>query len=207
MIAELTERRYDPEDLLSMRGARFDLVKGRLVERHMGQLANVLGFRLGVFMDHHVNANKLGMVFGVPTGYQIFPDDPKRVRFPDGSFIRKGRLPHGIPFSGHCRIVPDVVYEVVSPHDTVEEIQARVMDYLSVSVAIVWVIYPETRTVNIYRNDGTGGWLTFDGELSGEDVIPGFTCRVAELFEGLVQSQDTNGSTINGSTTNGPTTS
>jgi Uma2 family endonuclease len=49
-------------------------------------------------------------------------------------------------------------------------------------VRLVWIIDPETRTVQVWRADRSGSWLEADDELSGEDVIPGFRCRVGDLF-------------------------
>jgi Uma2 family endonuclease len=43
------------------------------------------------------------------------------------------------------------------------------------------VIDPEARTIHIYRRDGSTSWLREDGELSGEDVLPGFRRRVAAI--------------------------
>jgi hypothetical protein len=34
----------------------------------------------------------------------------------------------------------------------------------------------------VYRKDGTMARLRDGDELSGEDVVPGFRCRVNELF-------------------------
>jgi Uma2 family endonuclease len=83
----------------------------------------------------------------------------------------------------------------VSPNDLAEEINARINDYLGAGVKLLCVIYPDTQTVDIYRQDGTGGRLKADQELSGEDVVPGFRCPVADLFQGVHTSHGTNGST------------
>jgi Uma2 family endonuclease len=47
---------------------------------------------------------------------------------------------------------------------------------------LVWVIYPHSRTVMVYRDDGSVSLLRETDELSGEDIIPGFRCPVRELF-------------------------
>ena len=44
------------------------------------------------------------------------------------------------------------------------------------------IIDPEVRTVLIFRRDGTVTRLGQKDELTGEDIIPGFQCKVAELF-------------------------
>jgi hypothetical protein len=40
-------------------------------------------------------------------------------------------------------------------------------------------------TVHVYRQAGAPSTLRDNDELSGEDMVEGFTCRVSELFEGL----------------------
>ncbi|MBM2848669.1 MAG: hypothetical protein HW418_1611 [Anaerolineales bacterium] len=48
---------------------------------------------------------------------------------------------------------------------------------------MVWVVYPRTRTVTVYRSLKDVQVLRADETLSGEDVLPGFERRVAEIFE------------------------
>jgi Uma2 family endonuclease len=182
----LRQVEYTPEDLLRMEhGPRYELVDGQLVEKAMGQEASRVEVRLIRYLDEYAEANG-GGAFSSSCGYQIFPHEPRRVRYPDASFIRAERLPAGGLLRGHSRTVPDLAVEVVSPNDTAEEIDARVKDFLRVGAPLVWVAYPATRSVDIFRGDGTGGWRAEGQELSGEDVLPGFTCRVADLFRGIV---------------------
>jgi Uma2 family endonuclease len=115
---------------------------------------------------------------------QIFPDAPNQVRFPDGSFIRRGRLPHDVPPHGHVRIVPDLLIEVMSPNDLAWEVEVKVTEYLRDGVQLLWVFYPDTCTVWVYRASGQVMHLSVADTLSGEEVLPGFTCPVAEVFPG-----------------------
>jgi Uma2 family endonuclease len=75
--------------------------------------------------------------------------------------------------------------EVVSPNDLAEEIAARVVDYLEAGTRLMWVVYPQARSVSVVRPDGRAAWLRGEQELSGEDVIPGFACKVQNLFAEL----------------------
>jgi Uma2 family endonuclease len=68
------------------------------------------------------------------------------------------------------------------PSHTLEEVEIKVKEYRSAGVKLIWVVSPKARTVVIRRLDGTCAELDEAGTLSGEDVIPGFTCPVAELF-------------------------
>jgi Uma2 family endonuclease len=179
-----SSRRYTPEDLLRMPdGHRFELIDGELVERNMGAESSQVAMNLMVRVGFHVRTNKLGKVFAPDCGYQIFPQHPNRVRFADGSFIARGRLPDERTPQGHVMIPPDMAAEVVSPNDTADEVETKRIAYMQAGVRLLWVIYPETRSLHVFRQGGTATLLGPDDELSGEDVLPGFACRVGELFE------------------------
>ena len=183
MTTPVMAQRYTPEDLLTMPdGHRFDLVDGHLVERHMGAESSWIALQINRLLGNYVATSQGGLVLGPDCGYQIFPDEPNRVRFPDGSFIRSGRVPHNAPPRGHVRIVPDLVIEVVSPNDLAWEVDLKVTEYLQAGVPLLWVFYPDTRTVSVYRASGKTARLSAEDTLSGEDVLPGFTCPVAEVF-------------------------
>ena len=79
-------------------------------------------------------------------------------------------------------IPPDLVVEVVSPNDLAYEIDEKVQEYLDAGVQLVWVVNPALRTVRIYRADGTISGLHESDELSGENIVPGFHCPIANLF-------------------------
>lgn len=86
---------------------------------------------------------------------------------------------------GFISIAPDLVIEVVSTHDEVEESNEKVEEYLKVGVSLVWVIDPANELVYIHHADGTVAKLRSNGTLTGEDLLPGFSCTVAEILPTL----------------------
>jgi len=173
----------DPDDLLRMPdGDRYELIDGVPVEKKMGAKSDWIAATLIGMLQPFCRARRLGLVFASQTGYRCFPSKPRQVRKPDVSLVASGRFPGDTPPDGDIDIAPDLAVEVVSVNDGYEEIQARVMDYKSAKTRLLWVISPETKTVLIRRLDGTCAEIGEAGELSGEDVIPGFTCKVADLF-------------------------
>ena len=66
-----------------------------------------------------------------------------------------------------------------------EEINERVVDFLGAGVRLLWVVYPSTRTINVFRPGGGAAHLSTTDQLTGEDVVPGFACRVADVFSDL----------------------
>jgi Uma2 family endonuclease len=186
-VPEATAEPVTPEQLLEIEdGTRYELIDGKLVERNMGaRSSEVAANVIGILRDY-VRERKLGKVFAPDCGYQIFPNEPKRVRFPDASFIARGRLPEDKTPDGHVRIPPDLAVEVVSPNDTAEEVEAKRVGFLQAGTGTFWVIYPESRTVHVFRRGSSvSAALAETDQLSGEDVLPGFVCKVSALFEDL----------------------
>ncbi|MEO6809469.1 MAG: Uma2 family endonuclease [Isosphaeraceae bacterium] len=186
-MATLTETRYTPEDLLMITDRPMpELIDGQLLERPlMGQKSDAIAAAVLLTIGLFIREHRLGLVNGAQGSYQIFPHDPKKVRIPDVSFTRQDRLPTRGPAEGHSRTVPDLVVEVISPHDIAADLEEKVEDFLSAGVPLIWVLNPETRTVQVHRGDGSGSRLRPGDTLDGEDVLPGFRCEVSALFEGI----------------------
>jgi Uma2 family endonuclease len=72
--------------------------------------------------------------------------------------------------------------EVLSPTDNPVEVQQKVRDYLEAGARLVWVIAPEARSVTVYRPDGSARLVRDPDSLDGEDVLPGLTLSLSELF-------------------------
>jgi Uma2 family endonuclease len=159
-----------------------ELVRGRLVVReppstYHGRIQSNLNFRVAAF----VHAQHLGAVFGQDTGFKI-ASDPDTVLAPDLAFVVQARL-FLIGSRGYAPLAPDLAAEILSPDDRPAEVLAKVADWLAAGVAIVWVIDPERRTAQVYRADGSVSTVARDGSLEGEQLLPGFRCDLADLFE------------------------
>jgi Uma2 family endonuclease len=164
----------------------FEWIDGKLKEKPvMGAKANRIAAILIRLLDAYANTHQLGFVLAPECGYQIFPHEPKKVRKPDVSFIVRGHLPGDRFPDGHMTVPPDLEVEVVSPNELAEDTEARVADYLAAGVRLIWIIYPTTRSAWVVRRDGTAARLTETQELSGEDVVAGFTCPLRTLFADL----------------------
>jgi Uma2 family endonuclease len=78
--------------------------------------------------------------------------------------------------------VPVLAVEILSPNDTQDEINDKIDDYLAAGVALVWVIDPHHRTVEIFMQGAEPELVNVRGELSGEPHLPGFRIPVSQLF-------------------------
>jgi Uma2 family endonuclease len=184
MASAAPERILTAEELLTLPddGNRYELVRGELVcmaatgGRH-GIIASRVDYRLRNFVEAH----ELGEVCAAETGFRL-AQNPDTVRAPDVSFIARERLPSGEVPEGYWPFAPDLAVEVVSPSDRSDDVLAKVQEYLRAGTRLVWVFHPRTKAVMVYRANGEVLLVQGQEELSGEEVLPGFHCRVNELF-------------------------
>ncbi len=183
-MATLAKKLITAEEFLLMPdpgdGFKRELVRGVIVMmspaggRHGVCCAKIIR-RVGFFVDAH----ELGHVMANDTGF-VSERGPDTVRAPDIGFWSRERLPN-VPV-GFVDIPPDLAIEVVSPFNTVTQMRRRVRDFLAKGVRLVWVIDPENRTATVYRTGEPPRELEETDTLIGEDVLPGFTCKVAEML-------------------------
>lgn len=163
----------------------FEEIDGVWVEKAMGNPAVMVEANvLGPVRDF-VRARKLGYVLGANGGYRMLPARPKLLRKPDVSFVAAGRLSPDEAKKSEWRLAPDLAVEVISPNDTADLVETKLDEYLQAGVRLVWVVYIPTRNVWAYCPDGTAKRYRADDTLTGEDVLPGFSVKIADLFESL----------------------
>ncbi len=161
----------------------FELIDGKLVGRKGSALSSWVGGRiLGQIGELGDDPMKVGWLFPASLGLQCFSERPKSVRRCSVSYVKAGRMSWDQLTDGWLRIVPDLIVDVISPDDLVYEVEAKIEMFLKVGVPLIWVVYPNVRTVRIIRGDGSTATLREGDDLSGEDVIPGFTCPVSSIF-------------------------
>lgn len=163
-------------------GCRTELVDGEVVRMapaggEHGEVTHNVGLLLGV----HVKARHLGRMVGAETGF-LLRREPDLVRAPDVAFIARRRIPPGGLPKGYIPFAPDLAVEVVSPNDTAEYVQRKVHDWLREGTRLLWLVYPGLAQVVIHAPGQPVRTLGPDDELDGGDVVPGFSCRVAEIL-------------------------
>ena len=167
---------------LSIPGRRLELVKGELFEMApAGYRHGNVAMQIGSLLNYHVKANRLGRVSAAETGF-ILRRRPDTVRAPDAAFVAAHRLPAGELPAGFLELAPDLAVEVLSPGDTPREIAEKVEEWLRAGTLLVWVIDPATRAATVYRSLDDVQELSADDRLDGEQVVPGFSCTLAEVF-------------------------
>jgi Uma2 family endonuclease len=175
LTAEEFFRLPQPED-----GSQQELIQGVVVtmpppKAPHGVCCSKIDRRLGAFVE----ANQLGTVCCNDTGF-ITEREPDTVRGADVAFWTKERLPT-LP-RDYIEVLPDLAVEVVSPDDHFARVQKKVIHYLTKGVRLLWVVDPDDRSVTVYRPDKPLRILGEGDTLSGEEVLPGFSCRVGDLL-------------------------
>ncbi len=170
------------EDLLRLPrdGSKYELVDGEVrVSPAGGRHGEVSGYLVALLVTF-VRPRKLGKVFDSSTGFRM----PKgNLRAPDVSFVATDRLPDGKAPTGFFEIRPDLAVEVLSPTDNTREVLDRVGEYLAGGTRLMWVIDPQARRAAVYRSLTDVRQIGEDGALDGEEVVPGFRCRLSDVLE------------------------
>ena len=129
------------------------------------------------YLDRYVYENGLGELYTAETAFQV----GERVMKPDVAFVSTDHL--DVDEDEKFPIPPDLAIEVVSPTDVHYRIVRKTLDYLEAGTRLVWVLDPIAKAVTVYRSKSDIETLTHEATLTGEDVVPGFTCPVENLFE------------------------
>jgi Uma2 family endonuclease len=182
-------RELTPDDILGLSDdVLYELVDGQLVELNVSTESSLIAGNVAHLLKIHCNSPRIAHVLP-EHGYTCFPGKPNRLRRPDVSLILAARMTPDLFKTGFLPIRPDLVIEVISPNDLVMDLEEKLDDYRDAGISLVWIIYPLTRKVRIIRPDRPTVDLGPDDELTGEDILPGFRCRIADLFVDLPAPQ------------------
>lgn len=124
----------------------------------------------------------LGEVYSSQTMFCL-PNGAKRM--PDTAWVCHSRLEllAGNDPDAFLELAPEFAIELRSPSDELKVLQEKMREYVESGVRLGWLIDPQNRMVEIYREgDREVEVLDSPAELSGEDVLPGFSFSTARLF-------------------------
>lgn len=128
------------------------------------------------------NQTKLGKTFDSSTGFKL----PNGATYgPDASWMPREKW-NSISAADKRKfapLVPDFIMELRSPSDRLEPIQEKISEFIEYGCKLAWLIDPHSRLTTVYRADGSESKVPFDEILHGEDVLPGFSVNLVELFE------------------------
>ena len=155
---------------------RLEYIGGEIVEMVSNSYSSEVAARILYWITHYVIQNNLGRVTGADGGYQVAGER----YIPDVAFISKARQPES-SHDAYNPNAPDLAVEVLSPTDKADDMRIKIANYLAAGT-LLWVVEPESKTVEIYVA-GQKGQRTREGDtLDGGSVLPGFTLAVKDVF-------------------------
>jgi len=159
----------------------FELVRGEAIELPPPNKPHgVVCYNIGRILGNFVCEQGKGYLTGNDSGV-ILERDPDTVRGPDVAYYEDANTFAEL-HPKYGEVPPRLAIEVLSPNDRAGKVLRKINDYLRCGVGLVWVIDPEISTVTAHRPGKSQVELDEAQELTGEDVLPGFRCRVADFF-------------------------
>ena len=154
----------------------------------MGVFAVWTAFRLAKFLDNYAEVS-LGRA--ITEALFHLPAPINRDRRPDVALVSYERWAKDRPLPATDNawdVVPNLATEVVSPTDSVEELEQKIAEYFRAGVQLVWVVHPTRSKVHVYASPTQIVVLSKNDVLDGGTVVPGFELHLAELFTGAPEA-------------------
>ena len=158
-------------------GRKWELVDGRLTEVPTDWEHDIFGVNLILMMGPLTRG--LGFMSSGQAGFRMSEGN---VRAPDVSYTRKERIPGGIPPRGFGVAAPDLCVEFISPSEKLADMARKVRDYFEGGAEQVWHVFPEEQRVVVFTSPTETQTLNAKDTLTAEGILPGFSCRVSEIF-------------------------
>jgi Uma2 family endonuclease len=158
-----------------------ELVRGEVIE--LASPTKPHGFlcaNVARIVGNYTFQRKKGYVTSNDTGV-IVERDPDTVRGPDVAMYEDAVVIEEI-HPKYGEVPPLLAVEVLSPEDRASQILRKIAEYIKSGVKLVWVVDLESRSVTVYRPDKPQEVLTGDQELTGDGILPGFRCKISEVF-------------------------
>jgi len=138
-------------------------------------------FKLTVAFGVWVEKDGTGVGFDSSTGF-ILPNGAERA--PDAAWLKKTRW-EALTNEQRERflpLAPDFVIELRSPSDSLNELKAKLEEYIANGVALGWLIDPYARTVHVYRPGEVPQVLRDVERVSGDPELPGFALNLNDVW-------------------------
>ena len=165
-----------PSDL-----GRCELVRGELIMMSPGKGRHgAVAMKIGRSLLNYLEGRGLGEVFDSSTGF-VVARKPDTVRAPDVSFITTERL-MGQDLDAFLEGAPDLAVEILSPSNTFAEMRDKMAEYFAAGCRVVWIVDPLHRSLVIHRPHAGPVILAEDDTLTEEELLPGFSLVVREMF-------------------------
>jgi Uma2 family endonuclease len=163
------------------------LIAGELRERPMtrrNRFHSRVNVRVGQLLRNWLDTQPepRGQILGGEAGV-ILARDPDTTVGIDVTYISAETIQRQTEESTLIDGIPVLVVEILSPNDSMEEVEEKIDVYLTFNVPLVWIVNPHRRTVTVYQPGREPVLYTVRDDLPGEPHLPGFRIPVARLFD------------------------
>ncbi|TVQ47736.1 MAG: Uma2 family endonuclease [Gloeocapsa sp. DLM2.Bin57] len=117
---------------------------------------------------------KLGKTFNAATGFSL-PNGG--IRSPDASWLNISSWEALTP-----NLCPDFLVELRSPSDNLGDLRNKMQEYINNGARLGWLIDPINKIVEIYHPQRSTVVMVNPGELSREEVLPGFVLDLENIL-------------------------
>ncbi len=159
-------------------GRKWELVQGEARPLPAGHKHDAIGIQVATLLKPFTRGR--GVVAGAQAGFRMASGN---VRSPDVSFTRRERMPGGEPSEGFEDFAPDLAVEIISPSEVPDEMARKVAEYFGAGAEQVWHLFPDTKRVTVYLSPFETVAYGQEETLTAGDLLPGFSCRVEDLFD------------------------
>jgi len=157
---------------------KMELVGGKIIiMAPSGYESEEVSSNFLIEMGSWVRPRKLGRVTGSSALFDL-PNGDRRA--PDVSFVRAEKLPQTT--KKPAAVVPDLVVEVKSPNDTVEELQQKIQSFLAQGTAVGILIDPDTRELQVMRPHQSVEIFRDGDTLVLPDLLPEWSLAISDLW-------------------------
>lgn len=127
--------------------------------------------------------DQTGVAYDSSAGF-VLPNGA--TRSPDAAWIRRDRFEqlNERQKSRFVPLCPDFVVEVRSPSDSMPTLRRKMEEYRANGAALGWLIDPDDRRVEVYRQATNVQTLEAPATVMGDPVLPGFTLDLSLIWSG-----------------------
>lgn len=156
-----------------------EFIDGEIVVVPSNPFASKISSLIIYFILDFIRKNNIqGHVTGEAGGYRVGGD-----RYaPDVAFVRADKQAE-VATEGYNPVPPDLAVEVEFPTSIKSQrrLEKKLARYANDGTT-VWVVYPETREVEVHAPGEAVKILGIDATLEGGDILPGFTLALKDIF-------------------------
>jgi Uma2 family endonuclease len=185
MLAEAVKKQMMTAEQLAQQtpeASRGELIAGEFISMSpAGFTHGRIALKIGTYLNMFIMEQQLGEAYAAETGF-ILKRNPDTVRAPDVAFVTANRAALQEKETGFFDGAPDLAVEVISPSETMEDIENKLFDYLDAGTQVVWLVFPRTQSITVYRSLQDIRIFTSEDTIDCEELLPGFSIPVKELF-------------------------